>query len=1033
MATLAATGALAAAGSAVNPIVGFAAMMAASYIDSRYIMPGLLGKQQDNVRQPRLLGVAVGPNEAGAPRVWAMGRRCKVPTHILWQNEKVRRSSGGNSKAGTATPQKQVFLDALVALNDRETKSIEQLVGNGKLMIRKSLNLISVVSSRMTAAEVGGKLRITMGDTFDPDLTDKFADDDYVQLRQFANTGSGNVNLGFWQVDAIVGHLASTPSYMDLMPRDGQTVAGMAANGGSAAAPAYVERVDDKLVGFGATTVLALYDAATGLYSWPTSVMFSGPFNRSPDLVFKQGQAVNLTSFTWSYDNVTYYPLSVGPGTVVSTSEDSIRVALSGVSWASTVQSIVYLADASATDIMTIEPIGPIPTTAGDLFPSTYDTDANFHSGTETQGEDAVLVASLGTGNVSAYRGVSYLALDDLRAAQFGDAMPFELSALLDIDDGLTWSEAFVLLAERGGIAREFVDAGDVTPKPFDGFYTRGAVTGVTNLMPLLIAGQVSTQERDGILAFQDIEAADVVQIENGADFSDMGATVGTSEPAEKLSFSHSAREDLPTSIGIRHQDQDNQYADGYQHFGIRNPSASDGENRQEFDFSNLVMTRREARDLCATVMRRAWINSTKVEMVLPAAYADLLENDLITFTDDDGRDFTARIIQRDIGTNFLVKIEAVVEDVDLIVSGSPIQSAAATPPSQLVTPPNLTAVVMDLPPLEDAHAYTPGLYVAACANGSGHWAGCTVYRSVDSEATWEQVGVLGAQHGIGTLDSALGPYSPAETNGSSTLTWQDTGALGYFGLTFENVGDVPFVTSDENGVAQLRNNWLAIFDTNGDYEIVGVRDIVQNDATNFTCSHLLRGLRGTWRRAATSHAAGSRVVNLTQLLQYGSALWVPSPGAVAPATVSFRFVPPGKDLADVQSVSVVATWRSVAPFDVRTLTKSIGASPFQARFTTEHWTRTNLPLGSTGPYPLDESYEEYKFTIYSPNGQQARRVFTITSRGTGASALRDKYVDYSAAAQILDGYTPSGSTTFWVDVQQVGDFGTSRSTKRLI
>ena len=71
----------------------------------------------------------------------------------------------------------------------------------------------------------------------------------------------------------------------------------------------------------------------------------------------------------------------------------------------------------------------------------------------------------------------------------------------------------------------------------------------------------------------------------------------------------------LPSSVGLRHQDPDNFYSEGYQHFGIRGPSGAGHETRDEGDLSNIVLTRQAARNLAGTVLRRTWINSSTKAM----------------------------------------------------------------------------------------------------------------------------------------------------------------------------------------------------------------------------------------------------------------------------------------------------------------------------------------------------------------------------------------------------------------------------------
>lgn len=1004
-------------------LVGAGIYAAAGYLDSRLIIPGLTGSGREQGQSPRLLGLPVGPNEAGAPRVFAIGKTVRVPAHILFQSSKARTQPvGGGStfKSGTSVPQRHVYIDAAIAVNDRKTKRVRQVVGNGKLMIFESRNLVIVTTPDMSYDVQSGRLVVQMADTSQPDFADRFAVNDFVQMDGFAVTGGASPNGTAWRVMAVVAHTFARPSYLELVSADNVTLSGMTGTGGSAASPAKVTRIDDALIVDPSDITIQAPAGGVG------DLRVGGFYVSDVANVFAIGDEVFFEDSTSVFlpGNTGYRQ---GPMQVV------------GFNFPSTVR----LASAQSPRTPAPEIAGKFPRivyttqqfSAAGILPSGYIPSEHFFDGSEDQGECPTIVAELGTGNVPAYRGVAFLELFDMDITIFGDSLPFQLEALIDVDEGMTWQEALTICCERGGVDRDFVDTGDVTPAPFEGYFMRGAIPGVSNLFPLLLAGQITTQERDGTLCFQDTDRADVVAIEHGTTFSDFGSFVGQRPQDDRWKFAHAAREDLPTSIGIRHQDPDNLYADGYQHFGLRNPSAAEHENRQELDLSNLVLTRKQARNLAATYMRRAWINSTSVEFTLPAAYCDLLEGDLVTWTDDDGRDFVARIIQRDIGTNFLVRCKCVLEQLDLAVTGSPVQSAAGATPPTLPQPPSVVGALLDIGPLVDADAYVPTLYGFACGTQGSLWAGCAVYVSTDSEATWSLAGTIGAEQGIiGTvLDPEVPGFQAAEDPDTGAITWQDAVAdSGVLVVEFENTTSSfplgPMLPSD---VLQNRLNWFAVTHEDGAVEVIAAELIDVSAGNVYVLQNLLRGLRGTWQQATRPIKAGARIVRITDILLGLSGVRIQLPGLTTPRHVSVRFVPPGRDLADVQSVSVFADWRSVSPFDIRDLSKTYDGLTGDVKFEAAHWTRLNLPLGSTGPYPLDETFEEYQFTVWDPSGNHEVRNWTVSSRGTGSPTLRDRFVVYTAAEQTADGYTPGPSETFWVSVRQVGDYGRSRPVRQ--
>ena len=234
-------------GAAYMPAIGFAVGIGAALIDSYVIMPKLRGKGRQEAAAPRLLDTPTGSNTPGAPRIWAIGGRIRVPTHIMWQDEKVRESTTNNTKAGTTISQRKVYFDAAVALNDRPCQRMQQLIGNGKLMIYSTRNILGITSNRMILTITAGpRIRLTAQTTLDPDFNNLFVVNDAVELRDWVQTAGTNINTGYFKVLAVVGHTTAA-SYIELGPYSGQTLTGIAATAGTAFAPATIRRVDDTL------------------------------------------------------------------------------------------------------------------------------------------------------------------------------------------------------------------------------------------------------------------------------------------------------------------------------------------------------------------------------------------------------------------------------------------------------------------------------------------------------------------------------------------------------------------------------------------------------------------------------------------------------------------------------------------------------------------------------------------------------------------------------------------------------------------
>ena len=132
-------GVLGAAGA--TPFVAAVATLAFTYVDSLLLTPA--AKDANRGDTDLLLGVPTGAQGPGSDTVWAIGRRIRVPCHVLYQSSKIREEFP-TSKQATGTIERQVFVDALVSINTRKTNRILQLIGNGRLLAWTDRNLTRV-------------------------------------------------------------------------------------------------------------------------------------------------------------------------------------------------------------------------------------------------------------------------------------------------------------------------------------------------------------------------------------------------------------------------------------------------------------------------------------------------------------------------------------------------------------------------------------------------------------------------------------------------------------------------------------------------------------------------------------------------------------------------------------------------------------------------------------------------------------------------------------------------------------------------
>ena len=1086
-------------GAGWNPFLAAGAIAVASYLDQRYLYPALLGDTKDAVRPRSLVGLPQTTNTPGTPRVWAIGRRVRVPAHFMYQTEKTRSDTVDGPKGGVASQIKRVFADVGLSINDRPTSQLTQLVANGQLIYWRDKNLVRITTEQITSSlttttvhtgtvaagstttqvnsTVGGmtvnaygrnyrwlqitsgplagqarpiisntatqftveraftaapgasvsysviqkQLVLTMNSNYEPDLTDYLEVGDIVDLRDFVSTPSGQhfnvanyTTKSWWRVAAVTAH-GATPSSITLEAAQCQDIGLLTdMQAGSSLVPASIVR-EDQIFLFG--------PQEEEFFNFSTGAAIAAGTESFEDIVARANRYLgtsrsmlvfgfNLYSGGAPVSTSASYRFAVGFGSLGGFGTQTYAVLAQGPLNLS-VRSTNNLAFVQPQSLLTYE---------GRMFAS--DPGEWFFSGSDAQIENGIILKTKTTGEVPGYRGLAYQMLEqwDL-STYFGNQVPPIVEAIIEPDALMTIPQAILEICERAQSQDLKFDTSRVNVAPFEGYWTQGAIPTVTALQPLMTAFQVAAQERNDTLAFFNIENADSVQIENGATFSDLGVTSGAGTPfaGDKIKITQRDVADLPTSIGVTHQDPDQQYSNGYQHFKQRQPSPLPSANEQNVNLDNIVLSRKQARNLAGTIMRRAWVNSTALEFQLPVAYMELLENDLVTLTNDEGQDFTARIIRREVGNNFVVNVYAVVEDVALAVRGSPVQG-----PSDIVigTPDatDVTARILDVPPLVDGDAFVPGYYVGG---SSPSWQGAIVYESRDGGSNYTQVATLNTQCGMGLTTTSLASGTPGDGIGSVTY---DT--VNSFTVAVDNIGPLGFLVTTTTAQVEAGENWMLVED-GANWEILGARDVVDNGDGTYTFDHLLRGLRGTYDSAATTKAAGSKVTFLYQARQLGALQFVPVnlSASSLPATIKVKVVASGQALIDVTAETVTLDGWNARPMPGKMFTTEYDISTTDRTFGFDNWTRLSEPVGSGAPFPLDESFEGYAVRIYDPTGVTLMRTKTLTSQTTGTNRIRgDRSVPYPAAEQTADGYTPGPTETFKVERVQLGDFGEGRS-----
>lgn len=943
----------------------------------------------------------------------------RVPAHIMYQSSKAREEGvGGGTKGGTGVTLRRVYVNALLHLNDRPTTELLQLIGNGQLILFNERNLLGVTSENLSASVNASSVTVSLADSFDPDFRDTFKVGDLVVCRDFVRvSGPTTFNGTYFEVTDVTGATPTQGSSLSMVPVDGQSIVGLSYTGGTPFSPASIRRVDDAEGGTNCYIV-------PNLYFGTIRHAVSNVGGRDIRTVFQVGDQVRIRNTGATVGDVR--------GTVVAqyTHTEAIEIDTfvqmgGGNVWSG---ATVGLNSPGTPPNCVIVDFDTQQNFTTGVFPQGFDPEAEFNDGRQTQGQPAILLADFGSGETSNYRGMATQGLQDCYVSAFGDQLPTNLEAIIGIDEAMTWPQALEAVLQRGELLNTQIDASKVSQRPFRGAFVRGVTATMSQVQPLLVAGQVLGQDRNGVVHLFDADQADSVQLENGTALSDFGTSIdGQRAGVDKVQMEDKPEADMPTSIGVRFQDPDAAFSIGYEHFGLRNPEGIDHTNEQTMDLSSMVLTRREARNLTTTLMRRAWVNRRTYRMTLPAAYLHLLENDLITWTDDEGIDHTARIIQRDIGANFLVNITAVAELTALAVAGSPVQTSSTVVPQQTSVTATLLTVAIDGPAIDNAHITTPGVMLAV-ADLSGTLQSATVWESKDS-GTYAPQGVVGSSAAVGLLGGTLSQQDPSEEYGITTVTLRSQTV----DVIWLNEGTEALAACTQ-AQAEAGQNWCALVSISdpSDVEIAAWTTISANVDGSYTLGGWLRGLRGT------SGAARDTSYYIVMLNQSIGGLFFREFVGPTPNSLDYKVVPAGGALETTTATPFSSpVFGNVLPLPVRKITRTYSATT-GTRFEVEdgsgiptHWERTVLPLGTQPPHTLDEPFEAYKFTIY--RGDAPDTVFdtyTLDSRRTGSATLRDRYFDFGDTRATSAGYTPGPTETYTIGIQQIGQYGSSREIK---
>jgi hypothetical protein len=615
----------------------------------------------------------------------------------------------------------------------------------------------------------------------------------------------------------------------------------------------------------------------------------------------------------------------------------------------------------------------------------TLPTGWTFYPGSSTQTADPTIEAAEGAGNVPGYRYRAYVVVVNDDLGQAGQSHIYKVEVARAGDNVV--APFLVAVCGAAGVPSSQVDIAAID-------------TGIPLSMAIVNIEQARAPIEQVMGAYR------LYCIESGTKlvFRRKGAgSVVATIPEDDIAAGEDTHTDgglqierldtagLPTDLDVSSIDKDLLYQSSVQRF-ILARAVGLAPNPRNISTS-LALLPAQAKQLALESLNEAWTQRETMSTTLSRKYATLEPGDRITIT---GRAITYDLVvtETSYGHPGILELQATID-------AAFVTDAAGDPPGSpdpwippLVDAASSTAVLLNLPAL-GANDTTPRYHVGYLP-GAGQWDGATLYRSDDSEATYQQVSINTVEVVTGTvaLATPVGVTHAFDNTTVITVIMQNS-------ATLASVTDAALLAGQN------------LFSLGS--EILSVGTVTLIAANTYELTHLYRGRRGTEHLQAT-HAINERLA----LLDLGAKA---VDMAVTDASISRMFKPVtfGQNIADVTGVAFAPTAANMLPFTAwYVAAEKLTDGTWQVLWQYRPRFGGDWVDGFVEGFDVDHS--GFEVTIYSSNTYVTVKRVIVTSGDTILDATSGKGVVYSAAEQVID----FGSTqaTLYYKVAQVTAFG---------
>lgn len=573
-----------------------------------------------------------------------------------------------------------------------------------------------------------------------------------------------------------------------------------------------------------------------------------------------------------------------------------------------------------------------------------------FYPGNTTQNPDPFIEAWDGAGTVPAYRGTSYIVIEDLQLADFGNRIP-NLEFLVEAQQSVDVGAICTSIVQRCGIDPNTVSTSSARGN-VRGYAIGRPASGVGGLQPLALVYDFDVAEHAGGLRMISRSAGPlgVVLTEHLG-----GHTTDESRP-EAIRWNRRMETSLPREAAVTFPDPARDYHPNTQS-AIR--SAGNAESNLSSQVP-IVLEVDKGRAVADRMLWEAWNGRQTARARTDDRWIAMESGRTYIFQTPAGLE-PLRVLRKTRGANGVIDLDLRRDRTEVYIPSSAGAPSVVQPNALKVAGPS-ELILLDIPILLDGdEPKAAGFYWGVVGSGTG-WRGANVLRALDVSSDYDVIGNQGRQLKVGDVAGTLGNHADVWED-----PWDETSVLT---VELRATGMALTSASEEEVLAGRNAAWVGPQNGHGG-EVIGFRTATAVDAGVYELTGLLRGRRGM-EYAVDDHGAGEMFVLLEQGPLQRSEFGVADVGLER----AYKGVSLLTSEADADAVIFTNTGVGLRPWSPVDLVVT-GDTGDDLILT---WTRRSRIGEGADPLPLGEETELYKLRIMNSAGTVVEREVDVTT-----------------------------------------------------